>query len=180
MQGNRYRVLTSTRYHDAEAQRLMRGVAIAHGLLYTAGFALTVWGYDTVALSRIRAELAWDKLVLGMPLLLAIGALAGAIAGRRHHAGLSIGVWAAAGGLIGLIAGWVPFNGCTLITWLTEPRLRGLPIYPMEVAAQTRMGFTAVITAAFGVAVGLIGHLLVERAWDEASPDGHMTIRSWA
>jgi len=52
-----------------------------YGLLFGLGFALYVWGYDTLTLSRSSADMAWGKLTLGLPCLLVIGGLAGLLGG---------------------------------------------------------------------------------------------------
>lgn len=174
-----YEFLQSTRFRDREAQRLSRTAHVGAGVLYAAALALTVWGYDAILLARYAVESPWAKLAIGAPAMLGIGLLAGLAAGRRHHAALSIVAWIVSGFLLGLVAGWIPYGGPTLAAWLTEPRLRGVALYPMGAAGYTRMWFMATVTGAVGAAIGLLIHLLVEKAWDLAKPEGVMSARSW-
>ena len=177
---NAYDVITSTRFHDREARRLSVIAGVAYGLVYSLAFGLTLWGYDARMLAQGRAEMAWTKLTVGLPLLAFLGAIAGYVAGRRGKAGVWVGVWTVCGVLIGIVAGGTPYAGYNLATWVTEPRLRGMDIYPFEPAAAARMVFLAAITGGVGTVVGLVGRLLMEKAWDLAAPGGRMSPRSWA
>ena len=171
--------LKDTQFHDREAQRVMMRAGLFGGVLYGLILAATVWGYDTWVLSRCHAELAWGKVLAGMPLMLAIGLAAGAIAAAAHRATASVLVWLAGGCALGLVAGWAPYGGWGLVTWVVEPRLRGLPLYPMGPAELTRMWFLAVVVGCVGAAVGLVMQLLMEKAWDLARPDGRPSAQSW-
>ncbi len=172
-------LLQDTQFRDREASRVAMLASVAGGFFYALVFGLTLWGYDTWVLSRCRAELTWGKLSVGLPLMLAIGLAAGAIAGAAHRATVSVLAWMGGGFALGLVGGWTPYGGYGLLTWLAEPRLRGLPLYPMGPAEITRMWFLAVVVGCVGAAVGLVTQLLAEKAWDLARPDGRMSGASW-
>jgi len=150
------------------------------GLIYGLAYGLVVWGIDARVLARSNAELAGAKLALGLPLLLLIGTVTGALAGRNDRAGGWVGAWMASGALMGIVVAAMPMAGYNLATWIAEPRLRGVNVHPMGPGGAARMVFVTVVNGCVGSAVGLVGHLLVERARRLAAPTGRMSGRSWA
>ena len=171
---------TSSSLHDAGTRRDSRLAGLTYGLIYCLAYGLTVWGFDALVLSSASAELAGAKLAAGLPLLLLVGAAAGASAGRSARAGAWVGAWMAGGTLIGALAGTMPSVGLNLATWIVEPRVRGITIYPLGAAGTARMAFAAAFMGCVGSAVGLGGHVLVERVRGARSPAGRMSGRSWA
>ena len=166
--------------HDQGTRRDSRLAGLSYGLIYCLAYGLTVWGLDALALSRASAELAGAKLAAGLPLLLLVGAAIGASAGRSTRAGAWVGIWTAGGALLGALAGAMPSAGLNLATWVVEPRLRGINIYSMGAAGTARMAFAAAFMGCVGSAIGLAGHVLVERVRGTRSPAGRMSGRSWA
>jgi hypothetical protein len=149
-------------------------------LVYGLAYGLAVWGIDAWVLARSNAELAEAKLALGLPLLLLIGATTGALAGRSDRAGAWVGAWMGGGALIGIVVAAMPTAGHNLVTWIAEPRLRGLDVYPVGPGSAARMAFLTAVNGCVGAAVGLVSHLSVERAHNLAAPTGRMSARSWA
>ena len=171
---------SSTLVRDPTTDRLSRLAGLTYGLIYCLAYGLTVWGFDALVLSSASAELAGAKLVAGLPLLLLAGAAAGALAGRSTRAGAWVGAWMAGGVLIGALAGAMPSAGLNLATWIVEPRLWGIEIYPLGAAGTARMAFAAAFMGCVGSAIGLAGHVLVERVSSARSPAGRMSGRAWA
>jgi hypothetical protein len=169
---------------DGRARRTPVSASLGYSLFYGLGFGLSAWGYDGWALSRSHAELPWAKLGVGLPLVLLICALTGALAGRSNRAGVWTGAWMAGGALMGVVAGVVPFNGRTLVAWLAEPAMAGMNVYPVHPAALGRTAFTVFVAGSMGAPAGLVGHLAVERA--QGTTDGGNTrwrqgvARRWA
>lgn len=174
-----YTVISSTEFHDAEARRLSQNAGTVFGLVYALAFALTVWGYDTLVLTRVCADLRWAKLALGLPLVLLLGALSGRLAGTVGRPGVWIALWAAFGSLMGWLAGIVPFVGYNVATWIAEPRTHWLDLYPLGAAGLARAVFLSLISAFAGTIGGLVGKLLTERLWDVSSASGKVSLRSW-
>ena len=170
----------SSSLHDPGTRRDCRLAGLACGLIYCLAYGLTVWGLDARALARSNADLAGAKLAAGLPLLLLVGAAAGALAGRSTRAGAWVGAWIAGGALMGVVAGAMPSAGLNLATWMVEPRLRGIDIYPLGAAGTARMAFAAAFMGCVGSAIGLAGHVLVERVSGARSPAGRMSGRAWA
>jgi hypothetical protein len=170
----------SSSLHDPGTYRDSRLAGLACGLIYCLAYGLAVWGLDALALSRASTELAGAKLAAGQPLLLLVGAAAGALAGRSTRAGAWVGAWMAGGALMGALAGAMPSAGLNLATWMVEPRLRGIDIYPLGAAGTARMAFAAAFMGCVGSAIGLAGYVLVERVRGTRSPAGRMSGRSWA
>jgi hypothetical protein len=164
----------STLSHNDKARRLSRVTGLGYGLVYGLVFGISVWGHDARLLARSNAELAWAKLEIGLPLLLLICAVTGVLAGRNNRVGVWVGAWVASGALIGFVVGEIPFAGYTLATWIAEPALLGVNVYPIDPAGTARMAFTAAVTGSVGSVVGLVGHVLTERARTLASPTGRM------
>jgi hypothetical protein len=170
----------SSSLHNPGTRRDSRLAGLVYGLIYCLTYGLTVWGIDARGLFRASAELAGAKLAAGLPLLLLVGAAAGALAGRSARAGTWVGVWIAGGALMGALVGAMPSAGLNLATWMVEPRLRGIDIYPMGAAGTARMAFTAAFMGCVGSAIGLAGHVLVERARGARPAAGRMSGRAWA
>ena len=154
---------TSTSLDERTARRLFRWTGLGCGLLCGLGYALATWGYDAWALARSGADLPWLKLEIGLPILLLLGALSGALAARSARAGAWVGVGTAGGALAGLVAGPMPFAGSNLATWIAEPRLRGVNVYPLDPTGTQRTLFVVVAMACMGAVVGLVGHVVAER-----------------
>jgi len=155
---------------------------LAYGLVHSLAFGLAAWGYDTWVLARSNAELAWAKLGVGLPLLLLLGTAAGILAGRSRRAGGWVGAWMASGALSGVVVGLMPFAGYNLTTWVAEPRLWAVDVYPMGPTGAGRMAFVALITGCVGSVVGLVGLLVAERAGGPAPQAGgtRNSRRPWA
>jgi len=162
------------------ARRLFRWAGLGCGLLYGLGYALAAWAYDAWVLARSQADLPWARLEIGLPILLLVGAVTGALAGRSERAGVWVGVWMAGGALSGLVAGHAPFAGSNLATWVAEPRLRGVNVYPLDPTGAQRTTFVVVATACMGAAVGLVGHVLAERVLHLASQPERRSRWGWA
>lgn len=160
----------STLSHEQKKRRPVHVAGLGYGLAYSLAFGLVAWGYDAWALAHSNAELAWAKLELGLPLLLLLGAATGVLAGRSDRAGVWVGAWMVCGALIGIIIGEMPFAGHNLATWIAEPRLWRVNVYPIGSAGVARAVFVAAVAGCAGSAVGLAGHLLTKRARAPASP----------
>jgi hypothetical protein len=171
---------SSPSLHNPGTRRDSRLAGLAFGLIYCLTYGLTVWGLDARALARSNADLAGAKLAAGLPLLLLVGVAAGALAGWSTRAGAWVGAWIAGGALVGALVGAMPSAGLNLATWIVEPRLRGIDIYPMGAAGRARMAFAAAFMGCVGSAIGLAGHVLVERVRGTRSPAGRMSGRAWA
>jgi len=172
-------MIPSTSPHAETTHRLSWITGLGCGLLFGLASGLTFWGHDAQVLARSSAELAWAKLEIGLPLVVLISVVTGALAGRSTKAGTWVGAWMVSGVLVGLIVGGMPFASYNLATWIAEPRLRGVNVYPMEPAGVARMIFVAITTGCTWSAAGLVSHLLVEQARGAASRTGRTERRSW-
>lgn len=156
---------------ERETRQLFRTTGILYGLLFSLSFALFTWGYDTLRLlNASSASYTWTKLLLGLPLVLPIGALVGRLATLSSSAAVSIALWAITCGLFGILAGHLPFDGYNLATWLTEPRLWGVEAFHFSYAAQVRTTLIVLTLCILGAVVGGIQSWLLEWVWDHATP----------
>jgi hypothetical protein len=165
---------------QAEARRLFVAAGTAYGVVFGLAFALVTWGYDALQLVAADANLAWAKLVVGIPLSLVICVLVGNLAATFPQTAVSVALWTVAGTLLGLIAGHIPFEGRNLIVWLVDRRLWGLVVFPYSSSAAVRTTLILIVGAGVGAASGLLERLALEWAWDRATPEGRMSVRSWA
>lgn len=165
--------------HEREASKLLSFVRTAYGVLFGLAFALSVWGYDGVLLVSSAAEQPWTKLLFGLPLAIIVGLLAGWLTARYSSTGVCIVVWMIANGLLGVIAGRIPFAGGNLAAWLADRRLWGIDIFPYERAAMVRTILVVLVNAVLGIVVGFFEDRAVEWAWDRTTSDDKMSWRSW-
>ncbi len=164
---------------QARTQSFYLTAGTAYGLVFGIGFALAIWGYDAILLSINHVHLAWAKLILGMVVCAILCGLAGRLVARSSSAGVHVAVWLVVGVILGLITGHMPFEGNSLAVWLFNPRVRGLPIFPFGDSAAARTVFVVMTGAALGMATGFIEYLVLDWAWDRATPRGGMSVLSW-
>jgi len=166
------------RFRDKEADKLVLSAGTGYGLLFGLSFALFVWGYDTLLLVSSAADLAWAKLLVGLPIAIIISGLIGRVAASSSTAA-SIALWATAGALLGLLAGRAPYDGGNLAAWLVDRRLRGLVAFPYGSSAAARTALMVLVGAGLGTASGGLEQLAMGWAWDWSTPEGRMSVRSW-
>jgi hypothetical protein len=165
---------------NPEVRRAFVTAGTAYGIVFALTFALITWGYDAVRLTISGANLAWAKLVVGLPLSLAICSLVGNLAALTPFTAVSVALWGLAGGLLGVIAGHVPFEGRNVVVWFLDRRLWGLVVFPFGSSEAVRTTLVLIIGAGVGAASGLLERLVLEWAWERSAPGGRMSIRSWA
>ena len=160
-------------------RRLFQAAGVGYGLLFGLGFALFAWGYDAYVLYQSGGVLPWSKLVIGLPLALVVGGLAGWLAALTQMTVVSVVVWALVCGLLGASAGHIPFEGGNLVIWFVDQRYWGETIFHFLSSAATRTTLMVFIMVLLGALVGFIESLVLQWAWDRSSPDGRMTFSSW-
>jgi hypothetical protein len=165
---------------ETETRRLFVAAGTAYGVVFGLTLALLTWGYDALHLLAAGANLPWAKVVLGVPLSLAICVLVGNLASTFPQTAVSVALWTVAGTLLGLIAGHIPFEGRNLIVWLVDRRLWGQVVFPYGSSAAVRTTLILIVGAGVGAASGLLERLALEWAWDRATPKGRMSVQSWA
>jgi hypothetical protein len=140
---------------------------------------LLTWGYDAFHLAGAEANLAWAKIVVGLPLSFAVCSLAGNLTAMIPYTAVSVALWAVAGVLLALVAGHVPFKGQNLVVWLIDRRLRGLVVFPYGESAAVRTTLVLIIGAGVGTVSGIVERLALEWAWERSTPGGSLSLRSW-
>ncbi|HQE92050.1 MAG TPA: hypothetical protein PLH19_04645 [Anaerolineae bacterium] len=151
-----------------------------YGLLFGLGFALFVWGYDALALSRSSADMAWAKLLLGLPCLLIIGGAAGILGAWSSSAGLTTCLWGITLGGVGWLAGHLPFAGMNWLAGVIDPRFAGLTLWPYTEGNALRTLLVVIAYTVYGFGVGYVETLAIEWAWDRATPEGRMKGGAWS
>ncbi|MEJ5310204.1 MAG: hypothetical protein WHX52_10550 [Anaerolineae bacterium] len=165
-------------------QKITRAVLLragaGYGLLFGLGFALFVWGYDALALSRSSADMAWAKLLLGLPCALVIGGITGTIGAWSPSLLLTTCLWAVAFGGIGWLAGHIPFTGMNWLAGIIDPRFAGLTPWPYTEGSALRTLLVVIAYTVYGFGVGYVETLALEWAWDRTTPAGRMRVGAWA
>ena len=170
----------SVRSHEQQTRKLFLCAGTAYGVIFGLSLALLTWGYDALVLASVAADLAWAKLLLGLPLAIAIAGLAGRLAASSSSTAVSVALWGAAGALLGILVGHMPFDGGNLATWLVDQRTRGLVVFPFGSSAAARTALITLIGAGLGVATGGLERMALGWAWDRATSSGRMSGRSYA
>ncbi|MGC9397218.1 MAG: hypothetical protein ACP5J4_20425 [Anaerolineae bacterium] len=162
------------------ARTVLLRAGTGYGLLFGLGFALFAWGYDALALSQTSADMAWGKLITGLPCLLVIGGIAGMVGAWSSSALFTTGVWAVTLAATGWLAGHIPFTGISWLAGVIDPRFAGLSPWPYTdaIAARTLLGM--IIYTVYGFAVGYVETVAVEWAWDRTTPTGQMKLGAWS
>jgi len=168
-----------TTVNERDTRKRFLSAGTMYGLVFGLSFALLTWGYDALLLSSHSVALAWNKLLLGMPLAIIIASLTGRFAVASSSMVVSTALWATAGALMGMVAGHVPFDGGNLAAWLADRELWGLVIFPYGSSAATRTALVTVIGAGMGAAAGIVERLVVGWIWDQITPSGKIGGRAW-
>ena len=159
---------------------VMLRAGTGYGLLFGLGFALFVWGYDALILSQSSADMAWAKLLLGLPCLLIIGGIVGTVGAWSSSLLLTTCIWAIALGGVGWLAGHIPFTGMSWLAGIIDPRFAGLTPWPYTDSNTLRTLLVVIAYTVYGFGVGYVETLAIEWAWDRTTPAGRMKAGAWA
>jgi len=174
-----YGVVGSTQ-QDKLTRKLLVKAGIAYGAIFCLRFALLVWGYDGLVLQSNGADLPFIKLFVGLPIALLLCVLAGWLGGASANAIVPVALWAIVCGVLGVLAGHIPFEGHNLAVWSLEPRLWGEAIFSFDNSAKVRTTLIVIMSVPLGAAVGYVESLAVQWAWDRKTPRGSLGLGSWA
>lgn len=153
------------------------------GLLNGAMIGLTLgigtWGVEVVRLLPLPMPWRLAPAISGMFLFLGLGLGVGWLTARFNKGGLTLMLWLVVTALMSIIAGHIPFEGRTLITWIVAPRFWGLPVYPYQGA-----GWAALVVAGFlnlvllGV-LALLQDYRLEQIQNEMNSKQQLSGRAW-
>jgi hypothetical protein len=163
---------------ESATRRLILKAGLLYGLFYAIGFSMMTWGYDGWILRSYGDVAPWDKLLIGFPVLILIGLLAGWLGLSTSTSLIPVLVWGAAGCGIGLLVGHIPFEGVNLMTWLREPRLWGEIIFSFQQGAQVRTILITIVTTLLGFFIGSLKNTAVHWAWDQGTQNHRLSWKS--
>ncbi len=131
-----------------------------------AGFWLGVgiWGMDAISLASAHGDLPWLKFLIGTPLLMIIGALAGWLTAFFDRAALGVLFWLLASVGIVWIASHMPFEGLSWAIGVLDHNFAGLEIYPFVESARIWMSLLYVVVGAITAIGGAFEVFFVEAA----------------
>ena len=142
----------------AEPSAIDQRLGALSGGLTGLALAVGLWGPDALGLGQAHMPLLYPSLLMGATSVVGLGVLAGWLAARTSRILIGVTPWLAAAILSALIAGHMPFEIRTLLVWLADRRFWGLPIYPFDFAAYTRLVvasfFTVLVLALLGLVQG--------------------------
>ena len=148
-----------------------------NGLMLGVGLAIGAWAPELIGLGGAPVRWLYPALVLGMSLVTLLGGLSGWLIARIDSA--------LAGGVIGLATAmlatgvivYLPFEGRTLIVWLSDRRFWGLPVYPSESGLGSV--FAGLFPGLLLVLLGILQPYRLEGAQSALTSEGRLTPRAW-
>lgn len=109
------------------------------GLFAGFWFGCGVWALDALLLRQAQADLPWLKLLLGIPVTIVLGGLAGWAAAILEKPLLGALAWLVSGTAMVWIASQVPFQGVSVAVRLLDRNLVGVELFPFVEGALYRM-----------------------------------------
>lgn len=136
------------------------------GLWYGMGaglvFSLVTWGWDALQLAGAHAAIPWGKLLLGLPLCLLLGGLAGWLSMKVGNTLLSVLLWGINGFLFAGLAAVLPLQGYRLLLGLSDPALQPFAATSLNSGLEARWLLTAAASVVAFALAGLFMTFIVE------------------
>jgi hypothetical protein len=164
---------------DTQSRRVWLRLGLLQGLLVGLALALGTWAPDALAMIRGPVRAVTASLPLGLLALLLLGALAGWLAAWAGRAWASLLIWILAATLMILAIGHLPYEGRSLIIWLSDRRAWGLPIYPSSETAQTALALGGFFVLLVLATLGLLQPYRLEGIAGETDRGGRLEARGW-
>lgn len=150
-----------------------------YGIVFAVLFALLLWGHDGWVLTISHADMAWVKLLIGLPIAVVIFALAGFLSALSSSTVVAVVLWAVALGFMSVISSHLSFDGVNIFTWILDKRLWGEIILSFGYAAGVRTVLVIILNVAIGAAVGFLETVATQWAWDRSLGGKRMSLSSW-
>lgn len=148
----------------AQQQRVRQRYGLVYGLTAGLVFVLVAWAWDATRLATLHVYGSWLKLLVGAPLCVAVGTVAGWLSIRLDRAPVTLLLWILVGGVFARLAAWLPFQGYEWLVTRVNPALRTLISYPYTQTVQTRVVFWGAVVLGVIVLASLLLHYLVENS----------------
>jgi hypothetical protein len=107
----------------------MRKFGFSYGAAAGFAFAIALWGFDGLLLSRAHGLFPWLKLIVGTILTTLTGGLAGWLTARFEKTLLGILFWLGASGLLAIFTSIVPLVLTPRLIGVLEPQIKPFLIY---------------------------------------------------
>lgn len=167
----------------AELNKQNQNTTMKPGLLNGAmlGLALGIgtWGSEIIMLLPLPMPWRLVPALSGLFLFLCLGAGVGWLTARFNKGGLTLILWLAVTALMSVIAGHIPFEGRTLITWLVAPRFWGLPVYPYQGAGWAALVVAGLFNLVVVAVLALLQEYRLEQIQSEMNSDQKLSGRAW-
>ncbi|MFZ1754507.1 MAG: hypothetical protein WBO46_14060 [Caldilineaceae bacterium] len=153
------------------------------GLWYGAtiglGLSVGLWLPEVIRLWAVPLAHFYPTLIIGVLLIVAITALAGAISERLSHAGFSVLVWFIGALTIAVVISGLLYPVQTVSAWLVDQRFWGQPIYEPSSASRLRGGLAGFFVVLALSAYGLLQENRLSGLRAEIDDRFWMTGRGW-
>jgi hypothetical protein len=162
----------------AETSAIQQHLGALSGGLIGLGLVAGIWGPDMLGLQQAHMRLYYLPVLMGAAGVLVVCALAGWLAAHTVRPLLTVLMWLAATSLIMLVAGHLPYEGRTLLAWLSDRRFWGLPIYPFDATAQARLVIASFFPVLVMIALGLFQDYRLESIQSSLNAQ-RLSARAW-
>jgi hypothetical protein len=164
---------------EVASRRLALRLGLLNGCLIGLSLGLGVWALDAIFLIAAPVRLGGLSLLLGIVALVILGGLSGWLAAWVDRGWASGLIWLVAASLMVSVIGHAPYEGRTLLVWVTDRRSWGLPVYAFSDAAQTGMWLAGFFILLLLGLLGLIQSYRLESVAGETEAGGRPGLRGW-
>ena len=155
-----------------------RRLGTLNGFLIGLALAFGAWLTEAFSLAQLPIPLQVPSLVLGGLLLVIVCSLAGWLTSRWAKFGLRLLIWLLAAVLATLIIVYQPSHGRNLVSWLSDSRFLGRPIYPSLQAPLVSIFFAGFAIFLALLILAIVQNYRLEGAVGELRNDGRLSGRS--
>ena len=159
--------------------RLKLVAGIGYGIVFAVLFSLLLWGHDGWSLAASHANMAWLKLLIGLPIAIVIFGLVGFLSALSSSTVVAVVLWAITLGFMSVISSHLSFDGVNIFTWILDKRLWGEVLLSFGYAAGVRTVLVVILNVAVGAAVGFMETVATQWAWDRSIEGKRMSFGSW-
>lgn len=165
---------------EAQSLPLYRRLGLLNGAFIGLALGLGAWGVEMLRIARLPIPLYLPTLLLGLLLVVVLGALVGWLTARIANTPVTAVLWLGVAVATMLIMGYLPYYGRSFVVWLADTRFWGRPVFPYTLgggAAGLILG-GLLLMVVLGV-LGLLQNYRLERLVSDSGAGNRLDGRSW-